>query len=307
MHIINLSAEPLNKLRGWLPRDLRAETVVFFPDACPGRAPLPTGTAVFTRQDDWRRFAVSDCGCGMVLARSDVSREDCDRSVWDALYADLKANKGHLGDLGSGGHFLDALEAYDDDVIYFLIHTGSRAESTAVDGLVDSPRQFDDTFARVRTWARDNRLKTADMVERRFGSLDILVHRDHNHYEVVGDAAIIRKGSVKLRCGETTVVPSNLDGDVVLVQATDAVDTVLQSMCDGTGRVMSRSDAKEVAESYSFTELRQRIYIPSAISDASFKTEAPFCYRDLDACLRLLDGFVVETRRFAPFAYLGQF
>jgi RNA-splicing ligase RtcB len=145
------------------------------------------------------------------------------------------------------------------------------------------------------------------MVEHRFGSLDILVHRDHNHYEVAGDGVIIRKGSVKLRPGETTVVPSNLDGDVVLVMATDAVDTVLQSMCHGTGRVMSRSDAKEVAESYSFTELRQRIYIPSAISDASIKTEAPFCYRDLDACLRLLDGFVVEERRFAPFAYLGQF
>ena len=45
MEIVNLSAEPLGKLHGWLPHDLRAEKVVFLPDACPGKSPLPTGTA----------------------------------------------------------------------------------------------------------------------------------------------------------------------------------------------------------------------------------------------------------------------
>ena len=31
MEIINYSAEPLNKVYGWLPYDLEAERVVFFP------------------------------------------------------------------------------------------------------------------------------------------------------------------------------------------------------------------------------------------------------------------------------------
>jgi len=61
--IKNLSAEPLGKLHSWIPHDLKAERVVFLPDACPGKSPLPTGTAVLTHQEDWRRFAVSDCGC----------------------------------------------------------------------------------------------------------------------------------------------------------------------------------------------------------------------------------------------------
>lgn len=67
MRITNLSAEPLGKLRSWLPHDLIADEVVFLPDACPGKSPLPTGTAIRTSQPDWRRFAISDCGCGMRL------------------------------------------------------------------------------------------------------------------------------------------------------------------------------------------------------------------------------------------------
>ena len=52
MKLINYSAEPINKLHGWLPRDLQAEKVIFFPGACPGKSPLPTGTVVFTKQAD---------------------------------------------------------------------------------------------------------------------------------------------------------------------------------------------------------------------------------------------------------------
>lgn len=73
MQIVNLSAEPLWRLHTWIPHGLAAERIVFLPDACPGKSPLPTGTAVLTRQPDWRRFAVSDCGCGMRLVRSDLS------------------------------------------------------------------------------------------------------------------------------------------------------------------------------------------------------------------------------------------
>jgi hypothetical protein len=64
MKITNFSAEPIGRLHSWVPHDLAADQVVFLPDACPGKSPLPTGTAVHTLQPDWRRFAISDCGCG---------------------------------------------------------------------------------------------------------------------------------------------------------------------------------------------------------------------------------------------------
>ena len=48
----------------------------------------------------------------------------------------LRTNKGGLGDLGGGNHFLDAIAPYSDGPIYFLIHTGSRNESGHVDALI---------------------------------------------------------------------------------------------------------------------------------------------------------------------------
>ena len=82
--------------------------IVFLPDACADRSPLPTGTVVLTRQTDWRRFAISDCGCGVRSLSSNVLPDD------DIL----RCNKGDLGDLGDGNHFLDALEEYDEGPIH---------------------------------------------------------------------------------------------------------------------------------------------------------------------------------------------
>src|SRR5580692_3183028 len=124
MKITNLSAEPLGKLHSWIPDDLKAEKVVFLPDACPGKSPLPTGTAVLTHQENWRKFAVSDCGCGMRLLRSSISVSDLNLLPWDGLASSLCANNGGLGDLGGGNHFLDALVRYDEGPVHFLLHTG---------------------------------------------------------------------------------------------------------------------------------------------------------------------------------------
>ena len=294
-------------LYSWLPYDLEAETVVFLPDACPGRSPLPTGTVVLTNQNNWRKFAVSDCGCGILLAKSNHKFADFNKNSWDKLYFDLKTNKGRLGDLGSGNHFLDALQSYEDDFIYFLIHTGSREESKLVEPLVDFPSRFDEKFKIVCDWAKDNRLTIAKMLEKYFGKLEIILDKNHNGFEMLNDGyVIIRKGAVKLLSNETAVIPSSMNGDVVLVKAKDTINKVLNSMSHGTGRIMSRSEAKTYAEKFDYKSLREMIYIPNMISDVSIKTEAPFCYRAIDSCLQLIDKLVMEVQRFSPFAYLGQ-
>jgi len=307
MKVTNYSAEPLSRLYSWLPRDLHAEEVVFLPDACPGKSPLPTGVAVRTRQQDWRKFALSDCGCGMLLARSAVRAADLDRAAWDSLYHDLLANKGRMGDLGSGNHFLDALQACDEDALYLLVHTGSRDESKAVEPLVDDAVRFDETFRSVCDWAKANRAEIGRMAAKYFGKLEPVLDLNHNSYEELPDGSvIIRKGAVKLLPGGTAVIPSNLNGAAVLVRAQESIAGALNSMSHGTGRIMSRSEAKEHAERYDYAALRKQVYIPPMISDASIRTEAPFCYRDLDSCLQLIAGLADEVKRFSPIAYLGQ-
>jgi hypothetical protein len=306
MELINYSAEPLNKVYGWLPHDLNAEKVIFFPDACPGKSPLPTGTVVYTEQPDWRKFAISDCGCGMLLCEADLTKADFKKENWDDIYFDIKANKGKLGDLGSGNHFLDALESYTDDKIYFLIHTGSRNESKLVDDLINNPQKFDAKFEEVCEWAKDNRFEILNILQKYFGRLRLILDKNHNHFELTEKGVIIRKGAVKVLPGEQTVVPSNMNGDVVLITATEEVRQTYNSLCHGTGRVMSRGEAKEYAMNFDYDDLRNKIYIPEMIANDNIKTDAPFCYRDLDSCLGLIDPLITINQRFSVFAYLGQ-
>ena len=306
MEVINYSAEPLNKVYGWLPHDLKAEKVIFFPDACPGKSPLPTGTVVFTRQENWRKFAISDCGCGMLLCETTISKSEFKREKWDSIYYDIQSNKNKLGDLGSGNHFLDAIESYTDDNISFLIHTGSRNESKLVDDLIGNPTKFDNKFLDVCAWAKANRYAIYTILEKYFGKMNIILDKNHNHFEITGEGVIIRKGAVRVEAGEQTVVPSNMNGDIVLVTATDKVENTYNSLCHGTGRVMSRGEAKAFAQHFDYEKLRAEIYIPKMIADENIKTDAPFCYRDLDSCLALIDDLIVVDKRYSVFAYLGQ-
>jgi RNA-splicing ligase RtcB len=306
MELINLSAEPLGKLHSWLPHDLEAEQVVFLPDACPGKSPLPTGTAVLTHQSNWRRFAVSDCGCGMRLVRSTVQAEDLDLARWNKVADFLRANKGGLGDLGGGNHFLDAIVPHGDGPLHFLIHTGSRKESGHVDNLVDVADSFDKEFDRVVRWAADNRAAIHQKLELVFGMTELLLDLPHNTYEqLAGGGVIIRKGSVRLLPGELSVLPSHMSGDVVLVRARDKVTSILNSMSHGTGRSMSRSDCKPIAETYDFAALRKSILIPSGVEDTSLRTDGPFAYRDLDECLVLIDDYIEVVTRFGVIGYMG--
>lgn len=306
MNLINLSAEPEGRLHSWIPHDLEAELMVFLPDACPGKSPLPTGTAVLTRQPDWRRFAISDCGCGMRVLRSEVGPAELDGGRWDALANRLRANKGRLGDLGGGNHFLDALEPYGDGPLHFLVHTGSRHESGHVDALIERPEEFDVTFESVVQWAEANRARIHEEIEAVFGRCELVLDLPHNTFERLPDGgAIIRKGSVRVEPGDLSVLPSHVSGDVLLVRATERVGEILHSMSHGTGRKMSRSECKPLAESFDFAALRRAILLPSDLADASLTTEGPYAYRDLDECLALIEGYVTEEARFAVVGYMG--
>jgi RNA-splicing ligase RtcB len=306
MKLTNLSAEPLGKLHSWLPHDLQAEHVVFLPDSCPGKSPLPTGTAVLTRQRDWRRFAVSDCGCGMRLLRSSLQANDLDQAVWDRVANSLRASKGSLGDLGGGNHFLDAIAPYEDGPLHCLIHTGSRNESGHVDGLIDQAERFDSEFARVVKWASDNRAAIHEKIDSIFGPTELILDLPHNTFEQLDDGGvIIRKGSVRMLPNELSVLPSHMSGDVVLVRGKQRVREILVSMSHGTGRTMSRSECKPLAEAYDFTGLRRSMMIATGVEDASLRTEGPFAYRNLDDCLVLIQDYVDVVARFGVVGYMG--
>ena len=116
---------------------------------------------------------------------------------------------------------------------------------------------------------------------------------------------IIRKGAVRLTPGAFNIIPSHMAGDVALVRANDTVATVLNSMSHGTGRIMPRGESKASADEYDFAALRDRVLMPSFLDTSSLRTEGPYAYRDLDACLTLLESVVEPINRFAVVAYMG--
>jgi tRNA-splicing ligase RtcB len=275
VEILNLSAEPLGKLHSWLPHDLHAEKIVFLPDPCPGKSPfLPEPLCLHARTTG-----------GVSLSAE----------AWDAIAEALVSNKGGLGDLGGGIHFLDALDPYSDGSLYFLIHTGSRATSGLVDKFVESPQAFDSEFDRVVKGALANRAMIQETIEGFLGPLELLPN----------GGVIIRKGAVRVKPGELNVIPSHMVDDVTLVRGTPQVNDSLCSLSYGTGRAMYRSECKPLAESYDFKKMRNKIMIPSRIQDASLRTDGSFAYRDLDDCLAFLTGYVEEVERFSLVAYMG--
>jgi RNA-splicing ligase RtcB len=307
MRLVNLSAEPEGRLYSWLPHDLRAEVVVFLPDACPGKSPLPTGTAILTQQDNWRKFAVSDCGCGMRLMRTTIKRKDLTQQLWDDLATALSGRRGLLGDLGGGNHFLDALCKKRSKEILLLIHTGSRNESGIVDEFVNSPGEFDRAFRQASEWARANREEVARIASTVLGPMELILDSSHNGCEDTGaGGVIIRKGAVRIVAGERAVIPSHIMGDVAIVRATEWVADILNSLSHGTGRTVSRSEAKEMARKCSLEALRKKVLLPSGMDVASLRTEGPFAYRDLDSCLKLLTPYIEVLDRLQVVGYMGR-
>ncbi len=241
----------------------------------------------------------------MRLLRSSISVEDFGQEEWNHLADHLRANKGSLGDLGGGNHFLDAIAPYEEGPLHFLIHTGSRNESGHVDALTGNPAEFDRVFDQVVDWAAHNRATVQDRIDKVFGKTELLLDSPHNTYEQFDDAVIIRKGSVRLLPGERSILPSHMSGDVVMVKGTAKVSEILNSMSHGTGRRMSRSECKPFADSYDCVRLRTSVLLPTGMDDSSLRTDGPFAYRDLDDCLSLIEGYVEVEERFGVIGYMG--
>lgn len=320
VQLINRSFEPDWRIREWLTMAGAwrvAKAVVSLPDTCPGKAPLPTGTGFYTESAEWRRFAISDVGCGIAVVRSRLREADLRtasfRSQWTMLCESMRERRNRgLGDLGSGNHFLDAIVSRTDGSVAFVVHTGSRNESGLVDDLVDDPKRFDAAFVRIERWALDNRSAVLELVEDAFGPFVPLLpgidrlDRNHNHFETTDTGVIIRKGAQRVAPGELAIIPSNLLDDMVLVRATAGVRETLNCLPHGTGRAVSRSDAKKLDTAASLQVLRSRVIIPESIQDSSLRTETPECYRPLEPGLELVRDLVEELERFVPAAYIGQ-
>lgn len=308
--IVNFSDVPIGRAINFFPANLNAEKIVLMPDLNPARSPLPTGVSVEfdeTRQPEWRKFAVSDVGCGMQLVRTRLNWNffESAKYLWDDVYHRLKANKGGKGDLGSGNHFLDAA-VDENEKLYFVIHTGSRKESSNVDGLINDPAEFDAVYEGAQIWAKDNRNKVRKALEEVYGTTEMIFDRPHNFYKKDGKKVVLYKGSVDLTPGTLTIIPSSMDSDIAVVSGKEPLSELNYTVAHGTGRIKSRGEGREASRNYNFDGLRKRIYIPQELENQSIVSETPDSYRTLDECLDQIKDLVEVRKILTPIAYMGQ-
>lgn len=304
MDIINYSSASNDTVKSLIPRGVIAEKVVAFPDICEARWLIPTGISILTKSENWRPYAISDIGCGMMLCKSKIKVDDFNKTVWDELFYELKHSVKNIGDINEGNHFVDALKSEKNGYLYFLIHCGVVKDIAKLyKYAIANPNEFDKYYSELSELAVEGRWNILSHIRSIFGDVEFIFDRVHNNHDITEDGVIIRRGAVKILPGELTVIPSNFLSDVALVEATSSVTNTFNSLLHGTGRLIKRSDVNRPIE-YDYNLVRNQIYIPSEIPNSVLKMDMPDNYRDLQSCFDLVNDLVIKRDTFKIIAYL---
>jgi tRNA-splicing ligase RtcB len=231
-----------------------------------------------------------------------------------------------FGTLGGGNHFVE-LQADEDDRLWLMIHSGSRAMGQAIrdhhvaratirsaglpalDTATDAGRAYllDQHWA--RRYAAANRQAMAEQVISALQSVAKVeplagsaIGVDHNHVQAeehFGEPLLIhRKGAMPADDGSPGVVPGSMGTFSVHVTGRGEPAS-LRSSAHGAGRQLSRHAARE-----RFGRADLRTQMGSVWFDprqaATLCEEAPRAYKDLRSVLRAQAVLVRITRRLRP-------
>ncbi|MGL6246180.1 RtcB family protein [Pseudomonas sp.] len=225
-------------------------------------------------------------------------------------------NRGHLGTLGSGNHFIEVC-LDETNRVWFMLHSGSRGVGNAIGNLfiqlaqadmrqhiADLPdrdlayfkegsRHFDD-YVEAVNWAQDfakqNRAlmmqaviqATRKVISKPFEVALEAVNCHHNYVQKERhfgqEILVTRKGAVSAQKGELGIIPGSMGAKSFIVRGLGNE----QSFCScshGAGRVMSRTKAKNL-----FTvedQIRATAHVECR-KDAAVIDEIPMAYKDID-------------------------
>jgi len=293
---INLSDKPLNaniNKKG-------LKRLILLPDHSPGRGKLPVGSvAVYSKEEHipTSEYLGPDIGCGILLAKFKHPLINLKYSNYK-LASRLRASKKELGSLGGGNHFIDFYEVSNSKSPLFkkrdqlvLIHSGSRLKGKEIFEKGLKGLEYLEKYKEVNRFGKENRKELLKLVEECVeDKTDIILDNIHNSLEV-NDDFIYRKGTVKLKDDELGIISSSMGENAILITPKPSLKQLEFSVCHGTGRKISRGEAKEIY--FDSEEIRKKICIPSIIYDENLKNEAPFCYRSLEEIFPRIKEFVL--------------
>ncbi len=314
--VINASGRPFIPYRF---RDTGLKKLIILPDYSPSRGRLPVGTvAVFDKNNHVPspEYLGPDIGCGMLFAKFDnpVGGDELKQIAYQ-VSGDFQLATNILGSLGSGNHFIMFYGAVNSEVPLLkegdnvvLIHTGSRQKGVEVFNSCLVGVDYLNAYNKAKEYAELNRSKLFFMLKEYVAEItgkDLICLNEqvHNSVEVDCQNITYRKGAMKLQNpNDIGVIPSSMAGEALVVKPKPAISDLEWSICHGTGRVISRKDAKQV--SFDSTDIRQKIIIPQYISDDFILTERPECYRRLKDIEPQIKDYVKIVARLSPKAFV---
>lgn len=228
--------------------------------------------------------------------------------------------------LGSGNHFIE-IQADEDDRVWLMVHSGSRALGQAI---------RDHHLARAQTVGSRFRVLEAQSAEgceylhdaahaRRYADAsrramatqiggvlartlraqicwETLITTDHNHVSLEHHAGcdlwVHRKGAMPARLGETGVLPGSM-GTLSFHVEGRGCEEALCSSAHGAGRALSRTAARNKITQRELQRQMEGIWYDYRLAD-KLRDEAPSAYKDIRAVLRAQKELVKVTRTLRP-------
>lgn len=230
-----------------------------------------------------------------------------------------------LGTLGGGNHFVE-LQSDEENRLWLMIHSGSRAMGQAIRGfhlargkVVDQKmvaldastelgRAYLNDVEWARTYARANREAMGAMVTEILGeTLGVreahsAISCDHNHVAVeshFGEFLLVhRKGAMPAGEGTAGVIPGSM-GTLSYHVIGKGCELSLQSSSHGAGRRFSRTQARETYRANDLRQQLREVWFDPRLAD-QLRDESPRAYKDVRKVLDAERDLVQRTRTLRP-------
>lgn len=231
-----------------------------------------------------------------------------------------------FGTLGSGNHFVE-LQAGEEDRLWLMVHSGSRAMGPAIrdhhlsqatlvgSGLraLDARETAGQAYLEDASWARRYAEASRQRIARDVGDVvaDVLgctldwstaIATDHNHVarEHHGDTQywVHRKGAMPAHEGVEGVLPGSMGSASYHVRGKGCA-AALCSSAHGAGRLLSRTEARRRVTANALQRQMAGVWYDCRQVER-LRDEAPEAYKDVRAVARAQRDLVTVTRVLRP-------
>ncbi len=246
----------------------------------------------------------------------------------DARLEAIRQREGELefATLGSGNHFLE-LQADEEDRIWLMVHSGSRALGQAIRDhhlaraqpadwrlrVLDSQSDAGKAYLHDAGWARGfaaaSRLAMAEEAGRvlsyALGAAirrETVIQTDHNHVSCERhggrDLWVHRKGAMPAQAGQLGVLPGSMGTASFHVEGRGNEESLCSS-AHGAGRAMSRARARSKVTARDLREQMAGVWYNNRLT-GQLRDEAPSAYKDVRVVLKAQKELVRVVRTLRP-------